>query len=234
MKIIILSRSFFLGFIIMVYTDCNKPAIETATQNGFTRVNMAYANADIIIETPANSIMLNGRVKNNGWNHNIILSVWKKIKGHANGIIENPNSIQSKVSALEKGVYEFELTVWDNQSHYDTDTMTLIVEEPAATPKKQVTFLNMKMIVDSGPLFGYNFFAIEHFYEFVPPNTPFEVFIKMQPSINWQPLILFPQNDPQFTGYAYSISNNGAGSLQIDNFPDGFNFICTADIKIVF
>jgi len=56
----------------------------------------------------------------------------------------------------------------------------------------------------------------------------------MDSSLNWEPVVLYPQNNPLFTGYVYGITNiNNKSSLAITESSDGFN-TNTADIKIVY
>ena len=224
--------AYLLFLLVLVSSShCTRPVVDRGYQP-LTQVSMADANADITIETPANSIMLNGRAKPYYPNSQISTVSWKRISGSANCVIDHPQTLQTKVSNIEKGTYQFELYVRDNTGHFDIDTMKLKVEDPTG-PNKQILFLNMKMIIQPGPLDDYRFLEIENFYEFVSPNNPFAIYIRMDSSLNWEPVVPFPQNNPFFSGYAYRVdNNNNKPSLVITEAPDGFISIKTPDIKI--
>jgi hypothetical protein len=231
MKLISPLNVIVLFIIVIVNTHCNRPVIEP-TNVPPLRANLADANADITIETPATSIMLNGRAKPYNASGHLVIAKWNKISGPA-CIIENPQMLQTKVSGLEKGTYKFELNIWDNGGYFDIDTMTLHVVDPGG-PNTQILFQNMKMIVEDGPLDMYRFFLIENFHEFVAPNTTFAVFIKLGTSPNWESVVAFPPGNPSFTGLAYSINTNNDPSLTISELPDGFASTVPSDIKIVY
>jgi len=205
--------------IIIIHSNCKKQIVEPMEDLLPLRLKMADANADITIELPSNRIVLNGRAMSYYQTKQITQTSWKKISGPSSCIIENANSIQTKVSNLEKGTYQFELTVYDNSRNFDIDTMTLNLVDPSGT-NKQIFFGDMKMIGDHDPLWASFYLAIENFHEFIPVNTALTVYLKMEPSSNWEQVILYPQNDPFFTGYVYfNPTNFNNASLIIKEFP---------------
>lgn len=237
-KIIYMNKNHFVIFILLIAflfinSNCTKPIITPALLSTPTHLKMADANANITIELPASSIMLNGRAKPASFNTHIILTAWKKIIGPSACVIENANSIQTKVSNLEKGIYKFELSVWDNAGHFDIDTMTLNVVDPSGTDK-HILFEGIEMTDDSGPLGGYICLEIENFNEFIPVNTLFSVYMKLSSFSSWELVNSYPQNNSAFAGYAYFIQGNATSSLIITEVPYGFNSVDQRDVKIAY
>jgi hypothetical protein len=52
---------------------------------------------------------------------------WRKISGPASGVITNPTSAVTTVTGLTAGVYQYELTVTDNQGATGVDTVQITV-----------------------------------------------------------------------------------------------------------
>lgn len=210
-----------------ITVGCKKPNMIPPKPPVSYLLNLGDANADITIELPSNSIMLNGRIETNHSNSQINLVTWKRISGPSGCVIANANSIQTKVSNLEKGTFQFELSVFDHLGNYDIDTMTLKVVDPSGA-NRQIIFEKIKLTVE-----GYTFLEIENFYEFVPVANPFTVYMKKHSSSNWIQVNSYPQNDPSFSGYAYFINNNS--TFTITDYPDGFSSSTeTMDVKIVY
>lgn len=218
--------------LLSLFGGCKKSVGEPPKPPPPSRLKMGDANADITIQLPSNSIMLNGRIDPNRSNGQITQVKWKRIGGPSTCIIEHAALIQTKVSNLEKGTYQFELSAYDHLANYDMDTMTLKVVDPSGT-NRQVIFENIKMTLDGGPLGGYTFVEIENFYEFVPAANPFIVYMKKHSAGNWLQVDPYPQNDPSFSGHAYFIYNNS--TFTISDYPDGFSsYGETIDVKIVY
>src|SRR4030095_14251530 len=100
----------------------------------------ADANMNIAIELPMNFGILNGDVYGPG--RNGASYKWEKVSGPASYFLENPDSLKTKVSNLEKGVYQFQLTVTTNAGQTSTDIMTLKVQD-ASSLNKQVLFWDL-------------------------------------------------------------------------------------------
>lgn len=60
---------------------------------------------------------------------------WRKISGPASGIITSPTSAVTTVTGLTAGVYQYELTVIDNQGATGTDTVQVTVIAGNIRPK---------------------------------------------------------------------------------------------------
>ncbi|HJS53078.1 MAG TPA: hypothetical protein VJ765_01000, partial [Chitinophagaceae bacterium] len=100
------------------------------------RPPVANAGADQVINLPSNSINLNGSASTDPDN-NIASSQWTKISGPSSFTIANPNAVQTQVTNLVEGVYQFELKVTDRFGLYDKDTMQATVRnysQPSPPP----------------------------------------------------------------------------------------------------
>ena len=99
-----------LLFTTVVFSSCNK---ETNKQYPSTkRPPVAYAGADKWLVPPADNVFLKGR--GTDADGKIISYNWSKVSGASSFTIVNPNAADTKVINLVEGVYEFELTVKDN------------------------------------------------------------------------------------------------------------------------
>jgi poly(3-hydroxybutyrate) depolymerase/lysophospholipase L1-like esterase len=73
---------------------------------------------------------------------------WAQLTGPAQAVIANPNSANTAVSSLVAGSYQFELTVTDDSSASDTDTVLLNVNEAPPITQK---FIKVNMYGGSTP-----------------------------------------------------------------------------------
>src|ERR1035437_5661723 len=60
---------------------------------------------------------------------------WRKVSGPASGVITNPTSAITTVTGLTVGVYQYELTVTDNQGATGVDTVQITVLAGNIRPK---------------------------------------------------------------------------------------------------
>jgi hypothetical protein len=107
----------YIGLIdIMKYDSTNSPNISP----------VAHAGLDATLILPTNSTTLNGTssVDPDG---TIITYNWIKISGPQSHNIASPNAATTLISNLVNGVYEFELTVTDNNGAIDKDTVMIQV-----------------------------------------------------------------------------------------------------------
>ncbi len=93
---------------------------------------IACAGADKTITLPTNSVALNGSCSTDPDN-NIIAYQWTKIAGPSSFSITNANSVQTQVSTLIEGVYQFELKLTDADGLIDRDTLRVIVNAASTT-----------------------------------------------------------------------------------------------------
>jgi hypothetical protein len=87
---------------------------------------IANAGPDMTITLPTNTVMLNGSGSTDVDN-NITNYLWTKISGPSSFSISNANTIQTQVTSLVEGVYEFELKITDAGGLFSKDTMQVTV-----------------------------------------------------------------------------------------------------------
>ena len=128
-----------LGTIFLMVTflviSCQKRIYKPAQQEELNRPSnrppVANAGTDKTITLPTNSINLDGSASNDPDN-DISSYAWIKISGPPSFSIVNTNSVQTQVTNLIEGVYQFELKVTDAGGLFSRDTMLVEVN---ATPE---------------------------------------------------------------------------------------------------
>src|SRR6185312_9129876 len=93
---------------------------------------VANAGNDQTITLPANSLTLSG--SGTDTDGTIAQYGWTKISGPSNFKIGNSSSATTSVTNLSQGVYQFELTVTDNNNATSADTMVVTVNAAANIP----------------------------------------------------------------------------------------------------
>lgn len=91
------------------------------------RPPVANAGADQTITLPTNTVNLDGSASTDPDN-NITSYLWTKISGPSSFNIANPNAVQTQVTNLAEGIYQFELKVTDALGLFDRDTVTVTVQ----------------------------------------------------------------------------------------------------------
>src|SRR4030095_7831402 len=86
----------------------------------------ANAGTDLTMILPTNTVILDGSGSTDPEN-NIISYVWAKITGPVSFTIANSNTIQTQVTNLVQGIYQFELKVTDASGLFSKDTMRVMV-----------------------------------------------------------------------------------------------------------
>jgi hypothetical protein len=94
------------------------------------RPPVANAGRDQTITLPSNTANLDGNSSTDPDN-NITGYLWTKIFGPTSFSILNPNTVQSQLTNLAEGVYQFELKVTDAGGLFARDTMQVIVKNQA-------------------------------------------------------------------------------------------------------
>ncbi|HEX6849615.1 MAG TPA: hypothetical protein VF144_21660 [Chitinophagaceae bacterium] len=87
---------------------------------------VANAGPDQTILLPTNTVALDGSASTDP-NNNIASYLWTKVSGPSSFTIANPNSVQTQVTNLIEGVYEFELKVTDARGLIDKDIVQATV-----------------------------------------------------------------------------------------------------------
>ena len=94
----------------------------------------ACAGADQAITLPVNFVTLDGSCSTDPDN-DIVSYNWSKISGPASSQIVNPGTVQTRVSNLVQGIYQFELKVTDAGGSVDKDTVQVTVNPQAECPQ---------------------------------------------------------------------------------------------------
>lgn len=155
---------------------------------------------------------------------------WKKKSGPSSYKLENPNSIKTKVSNLEKGIYEFELTVTNTNGLTGKDTVRVIVGEISEN-SKEIIFKDRKWIFP-----WYSTIEIKDFNLLIPQNS-FKVYIQRENNSQWEEVASILENAGIKYEYFVETRPDGGGmytygSLYI--FYYGTNTNDTPSVKIVY
>ncbi|MBX3238357.1 MAG: T9SS type A sorting domain-containing protein [Chitinophagaceae bacterium] len=94
---------------------------------------VADAGNDQTIILPVNEVILSGK-KSKASGGNITTYQWSKISGPAGGSISNASAVETAVTGLSSGTYQFQLKVTDNNNVTATATVKVIVKPKPAPP----------------------------------------------------------------------------------------------------
>jgi hypothetical protein len=96
---------------------------------------VANAGNDVLITLPVNSVNLNAAASYDP-DGIIVNYLWSQLSGPAAALIATPGNVNSNVQNLIPGSYQFLVTVTDDSSAVDTDTIAVIVQPaPLVTSK---------------------------------------------------------------------------------------------------
>ncbi|RYZ45039.1 MAG: hypothetical protein EOP49_26005, partial [Sphingobacteriales bacterium] len=101
------------------------------------------AGADQVISLPA-TLLLSGSGSSDP-DGNITVYKWTKISGPANYQFSDSNSANTTVSNLSQGVYNFQLTVWDNRNASSSDQVQVTVIQGGSGG------IEKRILIDAGP-----------------------------------------------------------------------------------
>ena len=93
---------------------------------------IARAGSDQQIELPMDSVQLDGTASTDP-DGNVVAYQWRKISGPSSFVLRSPGSVKTMASSLEKGLYQIELKVTDDEGASHLDTVQVIVQEKATT-----------------------------------------------------------------------------------------------------
>jgi hypothetical protein len=116
-------------FQLMVIDNGGSSAKDTITVTVVNFPNQApvvHAGQDQKIMLPLNSVLLNGSGSTDA-DHNISGYKWSKIAGPSSFSIINASAMQTEVTNLTEGVYQFELKVTDLGGLFGNDTLQVTV-----------------------------------------------------------------------------------------------------------
>jgi len=190
----------------------------------------AFAGGDQLVFFPTNFCILKGNAYD--VENNVRSILWSKVSGPSSFHIEHPDSVFTKLSDLAIGVYQFELTVTDSLGMFGKDTIKVTVNQ-MSTNTHEVILENRFWIFP-----WYNSIEIENFYNLIPPEVVFKIYIRRDTSADWVEVFPTTDNIPD-NKYDYFIETrpDGAGmynyrSLYI--FYYGSDVSDTPDVKIVY
>jgi hypothetical protein len=95
-------------------------------QAGTPHAPYAHAGQDQVVTLPGSTVTLDG-IYSSDPDNNISTFLWQNISGPTGFHIVNPGSVQTQVTGLVGGVYEFELKVTDVTGLSDLDTVSVYV-----------------------------------------------------------------------------------------------------------
>ena len=123
-------------FVSIIFFSCKKESslngnqppssVERSRPNG-TGKNLppvAHAGSDQTIILTTNTAALNGSASTDP-NNNITGYLWTKVSGPSSFNIINANAVQTQVTNLVQGIYQFELKVTDARGLFDKDTVQI-------------------------------------------------------------------------------------------------------------
>jgi len=88
----------------------------------------ANAGSNITITLPTSSVTLTA-IASTDSDGTIVSYLWQKISGPNGGTIASPNSLTTTINSLQKGTYNFTLTVTDDDGATGTTTIQIIVNK---------------------------------------------------------------------------------------------------------
>ncbi len=109
---------------VLVHLSCQKKFL--CPDCNSNKPPVAHAGKDTTIILPVDSVMLDGSASTDPDN-NIVSYAWTKISGPSSFNIVNVNAVQTQVSNLTEGVYQFELKVTDAGGLFSKDTVQITV-----------------------------------------------------------------------------------------------------------
>jgi len=223
---------------VFLFSSCKKVAEDNQQLNNqqFNAPNLApiaQAGTDISIVLPENEIFLNGGYYDA--ERNVKTIEWTKLSGPDSFSIENRNELNTRVSNLHEGVYQFELVVIDHLDEIGKDIVTITVK-PASTIEIQngeVIYRNLNWTFP-----WYAALELENIYTYVPTGKTVKVFVKRDSQIDWEevPLVSYAGTATPFEYFIEDRPDGGGmynyGSLYV--FFYGNDTDDTPDVKVQF
>lgn len=118
-----------LSVLSIVHNSCRKKELALLTSPpALPVVNTpptVSAGENIVLLFPLDSAILNGYAYD--IDNNIATYKWRQLSGPNHATMQAPDSLQTKISRLEMGEYNVELTVMDKMNAASRDTMKLTV-----------------------------------------------------------------------------------------------------------
>ncbi|HJS56146.1 MAG TPA: PKD domain-containing protein [Chitinophagaceae bacterium] len=118
---------------------CQTTQAPQSTSNT-NKLPIAFAGADQTITLPTDSILLNGSASNDP-DGRITVWQWTKVSGPSSFLIVNASTVQTQVSNLLQGIYQFELKVTDNAGLFSKDTVQVTVLPPIFNSNNSIVYI---------------------------------------------------------------------------------------------
>lgn len=126
MKKVNIIGAVFILVMFLSNTSCRKePVCDTCSKTN--KPPVAVAGADQVITLPLNSAILNGQASSDP-DGSIRHWRWNKIAGPLSSTLQQPDSSRTIVTDLSAGIYQYELTVTDDQGLAAKDTVRVFVD----------------------------------------------------------------------------------------------------------
>ena len=201
---------------------------------------IAKAGNDQTITLPVNNVALNGSASTDPEN-SILNYAWSKISRPPSFNISNSNAVQTQVTSLVEGIYQFKLTVTDNGGLSAADTVKITVNPVRLHGEIIFDSLTWNFGHDGNDPMGINDEIALEIYDAtnILSYTPISVFVKLDSVGTWvavNPIAIFGICTPP---YSYYIVTNalalGQLILRIDDCLINMNLVGTgASVKIVY
>ncbi|HET9745506.1 MAG TPA: PKD domain-containing protein [Chitinophagaceae bacterium] len=120
-------------------TSCEGCQTDQPTGNT-NKAPIALAGTDQTVTLPTDSILLDGSASKDP-DGSITVWAWTKISGPSSFIIVNASTVQTQVSYLLQGIYQFELKVTDNAGLLSKDTVQVTVLPPIFNPNNSNVYM---------------------------------------------------------------------------------------------
>ncbi len=227
MKRINLYGLLIFGTTVLIISGCTEETLSIAPPLPpvITGPPISYAGGDIIVLLPTDFFWLSGTYSDTGA-VKIYNILWKKISGPSSYILENPNSLRTKVSKLEKGIYEFELSVTNQRGLIGKDIVRVTVSEIPEN-NDEITLKDMAWVCPMGC-----HIEIKNIYSHLPAGSVFQIYIQRDNSANWEEVINDESSQlPEGVKYTYKLYN---GNLYIFTYNNSDEQTDTPNIKIVY
>lgn len=114
------------------YGGIGSVVIRAAIDNTVNQVPQVDAGADLNLETPNNTFILNGSVLDDALPENAdVTNLWTQVSGPLPAEIASPDTASTQVTCYFEGTYVFRLTADDTQ-YQVSDDVTVTISEPLA------------------------------------------------------------------------------------------------------
>lgn len=178
---------------------------------------VAHAGRDAMVPLPANAVVLYGSAIDA--ESNIERYSWQKVFGPDSYSIDSPESMITNVTNLERGWYEFELTVRDKGGLTGKDTVGVLVYEPRVPGVNEIVFRNLEwqcpmgchLYVGDLRRYGFNTNAISVFLQ----TSDAARWTEVPPESEWTPQVRYVWAMSEKGMYIFSDDESGAVNVKI-------------------